>query len=471
MLQNKDIKNLSELKSTFLSQQKKSEFFFDFIDILKIGKFHSIFSKVKSKGISVLLLIRIMISFPFIDKENIHKFTRSSYNQLMIGKDAFYRLKNNCNLNWRKFLISISLLAIKMLELRRKNDKEQLTAFVFDDTSIHKTGYKIEGVSRIWNHVIKKHILGYQLLVMGFFNGTSLLPVNFSFHRERGKKEKKKFGLKPSEYRNQFSKQRDNKSCGFKRKKELDITKIDATAQMISFAIEQGLRAKYVLTDSWFTCWKLVKLSIDNNMHYVGMFSKVKTLFTYNNKKQTYKNIRRINRGKQKRNRKFNLYYIKTEVDWNGTRIVIYNTRKGKNGNWKTIISTDVKSNFNKTLEIYQIRWSIEVLFKEAKQMLNLGKSQSNDFDGQITDVTISFIQYIFLSIKNNVDKYETKGGVFEGTKEDILETKLHQRLIMLLIAILEAIEIIFENIDIDELFIQMINNEEAYSKIKKLIA
>ena len=35
---------------------------------------------------------------------------------------------------------------------------------------------------------------------MGFFNGTSLLPVNFLSHRERGEKEKKKFGLKPSEY-------------------------------------------------------------------------------------------------------------------------------------------------------------------------------------------------------------------------------------------------------------------------------
>ena len=66
MLQNKDIKKLSELKLTFIAEGKKSEFLFDFVDVLKLGKLHSIFSGAKSKGLSTLLLIRIMISLPFI---------------------------------------------------------------------------------------------------------------------------------------------------------------------------------------------------------------------------------------------------------------------------------------------------------------------------------------------------------------------------------------------------------------------
>ena len=49
MLQNKDIKNLSELKSLFVHKHKKEEFFTNFIDILKIGKYHAIFSNVKKK--------------------------------------------------------------------------------------------------------------------------------------------------------------------------------------------------------------------------------------------------------------------------------------------------------------------------------------------------------------------------------------------------------------------------------------
>lgn len=111
------------------------------------------------------------------------------------------------------------------------------------------------------------------------------------------------------------------------------------------------------------------------------------------------------------------------------------------------------------------------MFFKESKQMLNLGKSQSNDFDGQIADTTIRLIQYNFLSIRNSVERYETIGGVFKNTKEDIKEIKIHQRLIALLIAILEAIDTIFEEVDIDDIFVRVINDDEVFNKISILIS
>lgn len=150
---------------------------------------------------------------------------------------------------------------------------------------------------------------------------------------------------------------------------------------------------------------------------------------------------------------------------------MLYHTRKGKRGKWKTLLSADLRLDFTKTVEVYQIRWSIEVFFKESKQMLNLGKSQSNDFDGQIADTTIRLIQYNFLSIRNSVERYETIGGVFKNTKEDIKEIKIHQRLIALLIAILEAIDTIFEEVDIDDIFVRVINDDEVFNKISILIS
>ena len=60
---------------------------------------------------------------------------------------------------------------------------------------------------------------------------------------------------------------------------------------------------------------------------------------------------------------------------------------------------------------------------------MGLGKSQSVDFNAQIADTTIVMIQHIFLSIKNAIEKYETLGKLFEGTKAECLETKLHDRL------------------------------------------
>lgn len=149
----------------------------------------------------------------------------------------------------------------------------------------------------------------------------------------------------------------------------------------------------------------------------------------------------------------------------------MYFTRKGKNGNWKTILSTDLVSNFNKTIEIYQLRWSIEVFFKEAKQLLNLGKSESQDFDAQIADTTITMIQYIFLAVRNRIEKYESIGELYENTKAETLELKLHERFILLLIAVIEIIGELFEDTDIDKLFVKIINDENVFGRIKLLIA
>ena len=75
MLHDKDIKKISEIESTFVSKHKKEKVFSEIIDILKIGKHHAIFSSVKQKGISSIILIKILISFAFIDQKNIYSFT------------------------------------------------------------------------------------------------------------------------------------------------------------------------------------------------------------------------------------------------------------------------------------------------------------------------------------------------------------------------------------------------------------
>lgn len=102
--------------------------------------------------------------------------------------------------------------------------------------------------------------------------------------------------------------------------------------------------------------------------------------------------------------------------------------------------------------------------------MLGLGKSESRDFDGQIADTTITMIQYIFLALRNRIEKYESLGAVFEQVKVQTLELKLHERLIKLLIAITEILEDLFEDIDIEKLFVRLLNDERAFERLKPLL-
>jgi len=151
MLHDKDIKNLSELKSTFVDHHKKEEFFSDLIDNLKLGKHHAIFSNVKQKGISVITLIKIMLSFAFIGENSVFSFTQSYWNKYVnFGKDAYYRLKRNSKINWRKFLLAVIKRAIITLSEREFNDQtKNIKALIIDDSSIPKTGISIEGVSKV----------------------------------------------------------------------------------------------------------------------------------------------------------------------------------------------------------------------------------------------------------------------------------------------------------------------------------
>jgi hypothetical protein len=475
MLQSENIKNLSELNQSFIDKHKKSEFFLKFIDILKLGKFHAVFSTAKVKGIASVLLIRILITFPFIDQKNVHSFTNSFWSSYFnFGKDAYYRLKNNERINWRSFLTSVTLQLLHTLseqQVTKTDDaSDVIKAFIFDDTVIAKTSDKTEGVSKIWNHVIQKHVLGYVLLVMGYYNGSVFIPLNFSFHREKGKNKKRPYSLTPSHLKNQFRKKRDKNTSGYQRKKELDISKIKSMVKMLKQAVSKGIDAQYVLTDSWFTCWETVHAAIENNLIYIGMFSKIKTKFTYNNKSYNYNQIRGLNRNNIKRNKRYNLYYIRTVVLWKDKPIVLYFTRKGKRGNWKVLLNTDLSASFSDTIAIYQVRWSIEVFFKECKQSLQLGKCQSKNLDAQIADTTLTFIQYQFLAIRNQLDRYESLGALIRNTKAEKLELKLHERLIALLIGILEHLSNLLEDTDFDLLMSKLINDEKVFKQIKILI-
>ncbi len=73
MLQIKDIKNLSEFKMTFVSNHKKESFFADMIKNRKIGKHHALFSRIKGKWISALMIIQILRTFPFTEQKNVYR--------------------------------------------------------------------------------------------------------------------------------------------------------------------------------------------------------------------------------------------------------------------------------------------------------------------------------------------------------------------------------------------------------------
>jgi hypothetical protein len=300
----------------------------------------------------------------------------------------------------------------------------------------------------------------------------SFIPVDFSLHREVGKNSEKPFGLKKKELRKQPKKDRKKGSCSRERAEEADMSKIDCAIKMFKRAISKGLMADYVLMDSWFTCEAFINavLEVKNqSINLIGMYKFVTTKFLYHEKMYTYSQIRNMT-GKPKRCRKLRLYYTEAEVEYKNHFIKLYFSKQGTNGKWKVILCTNTYLSFIQMIEIYQTRWTIEVFFCETKNLLGLGKCQSNDFEAQIADITITMIQHILMTLRYRIENYETMEGLFSQIKEATIKQRLNQRLWGLFIELAQVIESEFDDIDEQEIFARISRNEEACSRIVRIL-
>ena len=343
---------------------------------------------------------------------------------------------------------------------------------IVDDTLLEKTGRGIEKISRVCDHVTQKYVLGFKLLLMGYWDGVSFIPVDYSIHRERGNNKEKPFGLKKKEFNKQHRTKRIKGTCAYERAEEADMSKIDCAIKIFKRMIAQGFEVDYVLMDSWFTCEAFINavLSVKNQtVHLIGMYKIVKTKFLYQGDMYTYKQIQNL-AGKAKRCRKLGFYYKEAEVVFKGKSIKLFFSKQGKNGKWKVFLCTDTKLSFISMIEVYQTRWTIEVFFKESKQLLGLGKCQSNDFDAQIADATITMILHILLTLKYRVENYESMTGLFSEIKEAAIRQRLNQRLWGLFIELMQIITIVFEGLDEQELLERIFSSDEVSDRITRLL-
>jgi predicted nucleic acid-binding Zn finger protein len=473
MLQSKDINKIAELKNGFTPRWLEPDYILSSLKCFSFSAMCKCLNPLKQRGYSFESIFSCLICLPFLGLQTVHSFTGSVMAEhIKARKDVFYRLKNNPMICWRVVLWMFGLKFIKLAASQAGNNSGAPRCLIFDDSDLPKTGRYIEKTSRIWDHVSRRFILGYKLLAMGYWDGASFIPLDFSLHRERGRNADKPFCLKKKEYRKQYKKKREKGTHSWDRAMETDSTKIESALKMFWRAISQGVKVDYVLMDSWFTCEafvRAVRRVKKQTVHLIGMYKIPKTKFNHLGDMLTHSQIRN-KLGKVKRCRKLRLHYKEALVDYNGVPMKMFFSRQGTNGKWRVFITTDTELSFIRMIEIYQIRWTVEVFFKEVKQLLGLGRCQSNDFDAQIADTTITMIQHILLTLKYRFEHYETKGALFNQVREEIIQSRLDERLWGLFVELIRLIEVLFDGIDEMELWERILNDENAYEMISQLL-
>jgi len=462
MLQNEGIAKIQEIKGKFNKVWLSSEYLQAHLNILDFNKIKSQFSWCKTAGFSFENLISTLLVLPLVGINSIYGLTTNKDTELSkCGKDAYYRILANQKINWRAFLTQFVKQYLLKDELFTPS-ADATKCLIFDDTDLSKTGKTIEGISKIYNHVSKNYYLGFKLLVAGYWNGSVFIPIDFSLHRE-SKTSKLKYGLTAKQRKDQKNTQRCGKTVAAKRYKELNKKKTDLLVQMFSRVVKRKIPVDYILIDSWFTSVGLLKKlrSICSSTHIIGMYK-------YNSKIEVKAKVKTLSQLKKqkikpKRCRKFKYYYHHYIAEIDGLKVAVFISKRGKNGKWHTLITTDITLKFVKAIEVYSIRWSIEVFFKEAKQLFGLGKCQSTNFDIQIAQITITMTQYLLTSIRYRMEAYETIGGLFKDLKQDYIENKLNIRILAVVNLIVNILEKLIESIDIEWITCRIIANIEDF--------
>jgi hypothetical protein len=208
---------------------------------------------------------------------------------------------------------------------------------------------------------------------------------------------------------------------------------------MVKRAARKGLIPNYVIMDKWFIPEKVIQQIPKikkGSIHIISACKKDKRRYIYHSKSYTANELWNKHKEMKKRCRALKSFYIKVRVKYKGIPMILYFNKPTKRKHWELLVTTDTELSFINAMKIYRIRWGIEVFFKESKQYLLLGKCQSQDFDAQIADVTLSMIRYIMLNLNKRFRAYETLGEAFTNTRIFTLELTIGQRLWLLFLEI-----------------------------------
>ena len=401
--------------------------FSDAFKKLKIGNLMHKSNITKSCGISAYEVFHFLLLLAFQGK-NLFRFLNSKHKDQAVSKNTYYRFLNETSYNWSKFLL---LLAVKVTTIFDTLTRPaRVKVLILDDSVIKRNRSKsVELLARIYDHVEHKCQKGFTLLTLGWSDGYSFIPTGFNMLSSANKANRY----------NEVSDKIDHRTNGYKFRKESMMHKTQAAVLLIKNALKAGVRADYVLMDTWFTTEPMIADILETGMDVIGMVKQLKQRYTYHDKQYKLPELKKFVSFEGARNI-FGSLVVTTKT---GIPVkIVFVRNRNKKSECLYILSTDISLSDAEIVRIYGNRWSIECFFKSSKSFLKLGTEfQSHNYGAMVSHTTIVFTRYIILEwIRRNQNDQKTYGELFFMFCEDIQDMDLTNALQSLMALFVEHI-------------------------------
>ena len=369
-------------KTTLFRQLPKD--FVQAFQTFRIGQHLRRAQITKGFGYSCLELFQIIFLLAFKQK-NWYQTLMSRKGDGFPGKDAVYRFLNTPHYNWRRFLYSLAGSIVE--RLKPLTSEHRVKTLIMDDSVFSRNRSKAaELLARIYDHVDHCYLKGFQMLTLGWSDGATFLPIDFSLMSSPNRKNPLN-GIDPSI---------DKRTNGYQRRKEAIQSKPEVVSKMVDQALQQEIQADYVLMDSWFMEVPLIEALCQKGRDVIGMVKRSRR-FQFQDESLTLKQLyddlwKRM--GKQDIHGSLHVQLSSGRP----AKIVFIRNRHNSN-EWLTILSTDTTLTDEEIIRLYGRHWQIETFFKQAKSQLNLAKEfQGRSYDMTVAHTTIVFARYLLLA-------------------------------------------------------------------------
>jgi hypothetical protein len=305
----------------------------------------------------------------WLQKESIGMFARECL-QGSMGKDVLYDTMNREDLNWRKFHEQVAHKAVQALKPSGKK------AYVVDDTVAQRFGKKMPGISSHFDHTSGRHMMGQQVLSLGLSCDEGFVPLDSELFISQ---------TKAIELHEPFE---DGRSIAAKRYRTAQQwSKPEMVSAMVKRALNAGIMADYLLADAWFGTKAMIRLTQEtalvpvlrmkkNNMKYrFSEYVRGKTVTRELDIQALYKHCVRKAwqpiRGQKYQAKivdvELNLAESKDPEHWVKVRLLFVRGNAGDNQattgkhDWAVFLTTDTNLSSAEILELYALRWAIEI--------------------------------------------------------------------------------------------------------------
>ena len=406
-----------------------------FLEDFKVGTLLGSSGIRKLRGAKPLAVFTAIFALPF---GGVNFFRGIAGNrELGFQKDSAYEFLKNPRYNWRTFLLGLVTVVVRFMDVLTSEQREKV--LIIDDSTYDRSRSKVvELLAWVHDHNANRSLKGFKLLTLGWSDGVSFLPLDFVLCSS----------AKASNRLQGIRKEVDKRCCGYKRRMEAMAKSTSHLETMVQRVLARGIRADYLLMDSWFAFPALLA-TLGKHLPVICMGKNMPKVF-YRHQGQWLSLGRLFAKLKKRPGKARILASVVVETKKEQKLRIVFVRHRQKRG-WLAILSTRIDLADEEIVRIYGKRWDIEVFFKMMKHYLNLEReTQLRDFDGIIGHITIVMSRYVFLAFEQRChDDPRTLGSLFfacSDERRDLSLVEAMQRLLSLALDKVRAAGIIAED-------------------------